>query len=133
MATKRTPPKAKSKTRAPKTSNGRAAVEKGRSFEDQVADLYRLLGARVTQNIEIHQKKVDLLATFRQSADHAFKSLLDIVRSTGVADSADLSRRERAVGSIARPPGYTRKLNSSEGTRQYSQAFRFHTLRRVES
>ncbi len=53
------------KTSTPKTASGGAAVEKGRSFEDQVADLYRLLGARVTQNIEIHQKKVDILATFR--------------------------------------------------------------------
>lgn len=69
MTTKRsrskTLKKKSTKTSARKRSTGVAAVEKGRSFEDQVADLYRLLGARVTQNIEIHQKKVDILATFR--------------------------------------------------------------------
>ena len=69
MTTKRSHPKSlkkkTNKTSSSKGATGRAAVEKGRSFEDQVADLYRLLGARVTQNIEIHQKKVDILATFR--------------------------------------------------------------------
>ena len=120
MATKRTPPRAKKnsskKTSTLKTSNGVAAVEKGRSFEDQVADLYRLLGARVIQNIEVHQKKVDILATFRipgSSREHsviveckdeqrsvaanqrimAFKGLLDLARNTGVADSAEIVTR----------------------------------------
>ena len=81
MTTKRTPAKAKrnssKKSGVSKTSSGSAAVEKGRSFEDQVADLYRLLGARVTQNIEIHQKKVDILATFRipgSVREHTVKS-----------------------------------------------------------
>src|SRR6185503_16987715 len=92
------------------------SVEKGRSFEDQVADLYRLLGARVTQNIEIHQKKVDILATFRipgSSREHtviveckneqrsvaanqrimAFKGLLDVARKDGIADSAEIVTR----------------------------------------
>src|SRR5215211_3193144 len=53
------------KTAAAESSKGKASVEKGRKFEDEVADLYRLLGAQVVQNIEIHQKKVDILATFR--------------------------------------------------------------------
>lgn len=70
MTTKLTRSKASKKKSAkkkstPKSANGGTAAEKGRSFEDQVADLYRMLGARVTQNIEIHQKKVDVLATFR--------------------------------------------------------------------
>src|SRR5215208_8216645 len=117
MTTKRARPKSAKKTSSkrtptPKTSNGGAAVEKGRSFEDQVADLYRLLGARVTQNIEIHQKKVDILATFRipgSSREHsviveckdeqrsvaanqrvmAFKGLLNVARNDGIADSAE--------------------------------------------
>lgn len=69
MTTKRARPiaskKKSKKASALKPSSGRAAIEKGRNFEDQVAELYRLLGARVTQKIEIHQKKVDILATFR--------------------------------------------------------------------
>jgi hypothetical protein len=120
MTTKRTPPKPKrnssKRSRSSKSSTGGAAVEKGRSFEDQVANLYRLLGARVTRNIEIHQKKVDLLATFRipgSSREHtviveckdeqrsvaanqrimAFKGLLDLARNTGVADSAEIVTR----------------------------------------
>src|SRR5688572_22626728 len=121
MTTKLTRSKASkkksSKTKStPKSSNGLAAVEKGRSFEDQVAELYRLLGARVTQNIEIHQKKVDILATFRipgSSREHtviveckdeqrsvaanqrimAFKGLLDVARKDGIADSAEIVTR----------------------------------------
>lgn len=120
MATKRAHPKSakkrSKKTSATKASSGGAAIEKGRSFEDQVADLYRLLGARVTQNIEIHQKKVDILATFRipgSSREHsviveckdeqrsvaanqrimAFKGLLDLARTSGIADSAEIVTR----------------------------------------
>lgn len=120
MTTKRArpnPSKKKSKKAVDiKTSNGRAAIKKGRNFEDQVAELYRLLGARVTQNIEIHQKKVDILATFRipgSSREHsviveckdeqksvdanqrimAFKGLLDVARSSGIADSAEIVTR----------------------------------------
>lgn len=108
--------KSSKKTSALKTSNGGAAAEKGRSFEDQVAELYRLLGARVTQNIEIHQKKVDILATFRipgSVREHtviveckdeqrsvaanqrimAFKGLLDVARKDGNADSAEIITR----------------------------------------
>jgi hypothetical protein len=119
MTTKRAhrkPTKKKSnKTSATKASNNRAS-EKGRSFEDQVANLYRLLGARVTQNIEIHQKKVDILATFRipgSSREHtviveckdeqrsvaanqrimAFKGLLDVARKDDIADSAEIVTR----------------------------------------
>ena len=121
MTTKRVrskTPKKKSPKKAPtpKISNRGAAVDKGRSFEDQVADLYRLLGARVIQNIEIHQKKVDILATFRipgSSREHtviveckdeqrsvaanqrimAFKGLLEVARKDGVADSAEIVTR----------------------------------------
>jgi hypothetical protein len=121
MTIKRARPKSPKKTsarRTPtlKTSIGGAAVGKGRSFEDQVADLYRLLGARVTPNIEIHQKKVDILATFRipgSSREHtviveckdeqrsvaanqrimAFKGLLSVARNDGIADSAEIVTR----------------------------------------
>lgn len=94
---------------------GKTSSAKGKRFEDQVADLYRLLGARVVQNIEIHQKKVDILATFRipgSSREHrviveckearavaanqrimAFKGLLHIARANGTADSAEIITR----------------------------------------
>jgi hypothetical protein len=105
----------KSATSVRRTS-GNASSVKGKKFEDQVADLYRLLGARVVQNIEIHQKKVDILATFRipgSSREHsvivecknearavganarvmAFKGLLDTARASGTADSAEIITR----------------------------------------
>src|ERR1043165_8885701 len=44
----------------PKTTT----TSKGKAFEDAVANLYRLLGAEVIQNIEICHKKVDILAHF---------------------------------------------------------------------
>jgi NACHT domain/Restriction endonuclease/Pentapeptide repeats (8 copies) len=104
------------KTTSKRISNGRAAVKKGRNFEDSVADLYRLLGAQVVQNIEMHQKKVDILATFRvpgSSREHrviveckdekkavnanqrvmAFKGLLDVARGAGTAESAEIVTR----------------------------------------
>ena len=110
--TKKTSKPAESK----RSFRGKASVEKGRKFEEMVADLYRLLGAEVIQNIEIHQKKVDILATFRipgSSREHrviveckdekksvnanqrvqAFKGLLDIARATGSADSAEIVTR----------------------------------------
>ena len=39
--------------------------KKGAKFQDDVAALYRLLGAKIIPNIEICQKKVDILARFR--------------------------------------------------------------------
>lgn len=116
-ATKKAASKKTSKKAAlPKGSHGRAAGEKGKKFEDAVAELYRLLGAQVVQNIEIHQKKVDILATFRipgSSREHtviveckdekravdanqrvmAFKGLLDVARKDGIADSAEIVTR----------------------------------------
>src|SRR5262245_6213087 len=95
---------------------GKASVEKGRRFEDEVAELYELLGARVTQNIEVCQKKVDLLAAFPlpgSNREHrilveckdenkavnanqrvqAFKGLLELERKTGEAESAEIITR----------------------------------------
>lgn len=95
---------------------GKAAVEKGKKFEDTVADVYRLLGAEVTQNIEICHKKVDILAIFQlpgSTIGHRviveckdeqkaisqnqrvmqFQGLLDTTRKTGEADSAEIITR----------------------------------------
>ncbi|HST22429.1 MAG TPA: restriction endonuclease [Blastocatellia bacterium] len=107
------PSKAKSRK---KNLQGKESVEKGRLFEDAVADLYRLLGAQVTQNIEIHQKKVDILAAFRVPGSsreyrvivecknekrpvdanqrvQAFKGLVDVARIAGTADAAEIVTR----------------------------------------
>lgn len=85
-------------------------------FENAVADLYRLLGAEVTQNIEICQKKVDILAHFPiqgsktkhrvivecKDENHVvnanqrvmqFQGLLEIARRAGLADSAEIVTR----------------------------------------
>jgi hypothetical protein len=90
--------------------------EKGKKFEDAVADIYRLLGAEVIQNIQICNKKVDILATFKvpgssdvhrvlvECKDEArvraqnqrvleFKGLLDNARKSGEANSAEIITR----------------------------------------
>jgi hypothetical protein len=67
MATKKSskrPAAKKSSKKAARKSGGKASVAKGRKFEDDVAGLYKLQGAEVVQNIELHNKKVDILATF---------------------------------------------------------------------
>lgn len=112
-ATQKTGSKRVSSSRA---SNGKAAVAKGRKFEDAVANLYRLLGAEVTQGVMICQKKVDVLAVFRvpgSSSVHRviieckderkavaqnqrvmeFTGLLDTARKTGEAESAEIITR----------------------------------------
>ena len=99
-----------------RTSKGKASVEKGAKFEDTVADVYRLLGADVIPNIEICQKKVDILATFRLPGSPTghrviveckdekkapaqnqrvmqFTGLLDTARKAGEADSAAIITR----------------------------------------
>ena len=104
------------KKSASKTSKGKSSIEKGKNFEDTVADIFRLLGAEVIQNIEICQKKVDILATFRlpgsptshrviveckdekKAVDQNtrvmyFKGLLDLARESGEADSAEIITR----------------------------------------
>ena len=87
--------------------------EKGSAFEKEVAHLYRLLGAEIVTNVEICNKKVDILATFSHPVRHRviveckdekrvvnanqrvmqFKALLDLARSTGQADSAEIVTR----------------------------------------
>lgn len=104
------------KLRKLKLRPGIVSVEKGRQFEDAIADLYRLLGAEVIQNVEICQKKVDILAQFpiqgsatkhrviveckdEERAVNAnqrvmqFQGLLDVVRKAGLADSAEIVTR----------------------------------------
>jgi len=98
------------------TSRGKAAVKKGKKFEDTVADVYRLLGAKVTQNIEICQKKVDILARFQLPGSPTihrviveckdeekptrqnqrvmeFQGLLNTARKSDDADSAEIITR----------------------------------------
>ena len=101
------------RTASTRTVKGKRAVLKGKQFEDNVAGLYRLLGADVVQNIEVCQKKVDILATFQlpgSTTPHRiiveckaertataqnqrvmqFAGLLDLARKTGEADSAEI-------------------------------------------
>ena len=98
------------------TSRGKKSVKKGAKFEDTVADVFRLLGAEVVQNIEICQKKVDIFATFQLPGSPTghrvivecknekravnqnqrvmqFKGLLETSRKTGEADSAEIITR----------------------------------------
>ncbi len=92
---------------------GKLAVVKGRRFEDEVAELYQLQGAHITQNIEICNKKVDILATFTYPVVHRviveckdekravegtrrvreFYGLLTAARATNVAESAEIITR----------------------------------------
>lgn len=107
--TKRTATSKPSK-QSEKNGRGNVSVEKGRRFEDDVANLYRLLGAEVIQGIEICQKKVDILATFLYPVRHRvivecknekkavdanqrvmqFQGLLEVARRAGEADSAEI-------------------------------------------
>jgi hypothetical protein len=93
-----------------------SAVAQGQRFQDAVEKLYRVLGADVTQNIMICEKKVDLLAVFHLpggSNDHRviveckderkgvaqnqrvmhLKGLLEVARKSGEADSAEIVTR----------------------------------------
>src|ERR1051325_6658451 len=110
MATKKSSKQSAQKESAKKSlerrDRGKASVAKGRKFEDDVADLYRLQGAEVVQNIEICNKKVDILATHSYPVRHRviveckdesravdanqrvmqFHGLLDSARKTGEAE-----------------------------------------------
>ncbi len=89
---------------------GKESVKKGKVFEEQVASIYRLLGAEISLGIMIVNKKVDILATFpipgartshrvliecknesRQANQNArvneFISVLENARKLGLADS----------------------------------------------
>jgi len=53
------------KTASKRSTKAKTSLDKGTGFKDQVAQLYELLGAKVKQNVEICQKKVDVFAVFR--------------------------------------------------------------------
>ncbi len=119
---------------------GKASVVKGRKFEDDVAELYRLQGAEVLQNIEICNKKVDILATFSyprhrilvECKDESkavdanqrvmqFHGLLNSARKTGEAESAEIITR-KPWGDAAR--GYANR----EGIRLLTYAEKIASL-----
>src|ERR1051325_10023868 len=105
-STRKSSSKKSSRKSSKKSASGRASVAKGRKFEDEVASLYRLQGAEVVQNIEICNKKVDILATYSYPVRHRviveckdesravdanqrvmqFHGLLDSARKTGEAE-----------------------------------------------
>ena len=96
-----------------KTTKTLTSHEKGSAFEKDVSRLYRLLGAELVTNVEICNKKVDILATFSHPVKHRviveckdekrvvnanqrvmqFKALLDLARNTGQAESAEIITR----------------------------------------
>jgi hypothetical protein len=117
MASKKLRKKSSTKKSTKRTSkrsgSGKASVAKGRKFEDDVAELYRLQGAEVVQNIEICNKKVDILVTFSYPVRHRvivecknegkavdanqrvmqFHGLLTSARKAGEAESAEIITR----------------------------------------
>lgn len=117
MATRKSSKQPATKKSAKKTSQrratGKASVAKGRKFEDDVAELYRLQGAEVVQNIEICNKKVDILVTFSYPVKHRviveckdeskavdanqrvmqFHGLMTSARKADEADSAEIITR----------------------------------------
>jgi type II secretory pathway predicted ATPase ExeA len=117
MATNKSSKQSTTKKSAKKTlkrrASGKASVAKGRKFEDDVAELYRLQGAEVVQNIEVCNKKVDILVTFSYPVSHRviveckdesksvdanqrvmqFHGLLTSARKAGEAESAEIITR----------------------------------------
>jgi hypothetical protein len=117
MATNKFSKQSTTKKSAKKTlrrrASGKASVAKGRKFEDDVAELYRLQGAEVVQNIEVCNKKVDILVTFSYPVSHRviveckdesksvdanqrvmqFHGLLTSARKAGEAESAEIITR----------------------------------------
>lgn len=101
-------------TASKRSAAGKASVVKGRRFEDDVAELYRLQGAEVVQNIEVCNKKVDMLVTFSYPVRHRvlveckdeskavdanqrvmqFHGLLTSARRAGEAESAEIITRK---------------------------------------
>lgn len=107
---------AKRKSTVKRVARGKKAVRKGTQFENDVAELFRLLGAHVKQNIMICNKKVDVFATFRlpgSSTEHRvivecknekkpvaqnqrvleFTGLIRNARKADLADSAEIITR----------------------------------------
>src|ERR1051325_8350925 len=113
-STRKSSSKKSSRKSSKKSASGRASVAKGRKFEDEVASLYRLQGAEVVQNIEVCNKKVDILVTFSYPVRHRviveckdegraaaatqrvgeFDSLLSSARRLGEAESAEIITRK---------------------------------------
>src|SRR5205085_499650 len=105
--------KSTKKVTAKRSARGRASMAKGRKFEDEVAELYRLQGAEVVQGIEICNKKVDILATLSHPVRHRviveckdekkavdanqrvmqFQGLLVSARRSGEVESAEIITR----------------------------------------
>src|SRR5690349_20399098 len=73
-----------------KISAGLSSVLKGRKFEDEVADLYRLKSAHVEQNNEICNKEVDVFVQFTHPVKHRV-----IVECKDEKKAVDASRRVR--------------------------------------
>ena len=51
---------------------GLQAYKKGYSFQHEVAELYKLLGGEVTENIVVGKKKVDILVRFQIPGSSGF-------------------------------------------------------------
>jgi len=100
------------KSSSSRKARGHQSVKKGKAFEEKVAAIYRLLGAKITPNIEINSKKVDLFITLpvagassqhriiveckdskpknQQEIVSAFHSLLIRARNNDQADSVEI-------------------------------------------
>jgi hypothetical protein len=149
MATKKsskktTTKKASKKASANKRASGKASVVKGRKFEDEVAELYRLQGADVKQGIEICQKKVDLLATFSYPVLHRviveckdekkavdanqrvmqFHGLLTSARRSGEAETAEIITRV-PWGDVAKGFAHREGINLLTYTEKISKLIDF--------
>ncbi|MCB1055573.1 MAG: NACHT domain-containing protein [Acidobacteria bacterium] len=96
-----------------KSSPGQLSNDKGRKFQSRVAELFRMIASRVTENVEICGKKVDLYVEFqiessnrphrviveckaekRNGSQNArimeFAGLLDVARKADLADAAEI-------------------------------------------
>lgn len=88
---------------------GNQSVEKGVKFEMMVAELFRLLGARVLQNIEICQKKVDMLVVFGVPGSTAMHRVL-----VECKDEKHTRAQNQRVMEFAGLLGTARKANEAD-------------------
>lgn len=89
-----------------------STTSKGTEFENQVADLFRLMGYKVDQKIEICHKKVDILATLQISGSDTLHRV--IVECKHGAKNINQTARVREFQALLQEAREQNKAESAE-------------------